>query len=178
MINEKEVILVQRIKEYGLDNCLLPEKPLEQMTINELRNYASALRWSSYVQMVYNNSSSYKKKNEFEENMNKEFKRRMTNAGLWDIYAWIKSISISEYDNEDYEILVRQCKPYDKGTYFLKSIEIKSFIDKYKIPFEEFTKFYNVVKNDCYYSGHTDVHDNSKESPQEIKLNNLIDTNL
>jgi hypothetical protein len=167
-----QYILEQRVKRYGLEHCLVPEKPFSDMSIEELRDYASALHMSSYNEMVYKNIPSEDRKR-YVEQVNQEFSNRLEAKGLLEIYNWLDKNNDGKWSGEiRYQVLVRDCKPYEETTQVLKAVKIKTFLDTYHVPFSVFVSLYDDVRRTRYFGQH-DLKDN-RTSKEEQEINDFL----
>ncbi|WCK57247.1 hypothetical protein PP175_29085 (plasmid) [Aneurinibacillus sp. Ricciae_BoGa-3] len=151
-MQQAKKILDQRIKKYGLERFLIPEKSLSDMSIDELRDYASALEASRYDKTVYSFFSN--ELSDYEKQLNQEFFNRLKQRGLLDIYKWLDTFnrdSVWESDI-DYRVLVRDSKPSREAAQVLQVLKIKEFLDTYQVPLPQLIALYQDVKATHYFA--------------------------
>lgn len=189
MLSENSRILNERIKKYGLENCLDPEKSLQEMTAEELQDFASAVNDADYNRDVSSTISyrdekelvdvlnnKYSRRSALLENLNNEFSRRLSEKGLLEIFNWLGEQYNGEkwYEDIRYAILCRTERPYTETTILLRALKIKTFMTKYNVPLAEVIALFSV--REISYLGLKDTtnpSDIKKESDLMTFLNTL-----
>lgn len=121
MINELyptyEVILFERVQTLGAETCMFPEKPLSEMSLEELRKYATFFANFHYVTDLnkafkLSDYISFEQERALRDELNEEFNRRVGNdfVSIYDFFD--KRNNKEKWTGEiRYQLLVYSGKP-------------------------------------------------------------------